>query len=188
MTDTGLITFPPQGQWIPNLEQVTETGRALLAVAGAVLDYYGRGEDYERRVLQHGDTPQVLSGQAQVLVSCLGMFPGRAGQEQFQFAEGALGKLAQRFGRYLVTVARPWPTAKGGMVAQLPDADATEGAATDLDTDALLVFEAFRSVALGGTKAPVAPLAQDNILVASMSPMGPQGGVAGWRITVEVQF
>jgi len=193
MTDlTGTITFPP-GQWIPNVDQVTSSAATLLAIAGKVLDSYGLGDPYERRVFLHGaesrwnvtDPPQ-----SQLIVRLEKMHFGKAGQEQYQFEDGMMGKYAQRVIVYQVEVVNPWPQFQGNIAVAPPDGDALEFAAQGLWRDGLIVWSALAATSLGGVKVnpPVGPIAQDKILVGPMTPVGPSGPLAGLSTEVRVAF
>lgn len=187
MTIVDGIQFPPLDNWIPNRTQLSDTGKQILAVTGGVLDAFGRGEDYGRRILTHGNTTPWTPDQAQLIVSFLGMFPGRAGEQDFQFDKGA-GRQMARFTRYEVQVVNRWAAPVGGLAPSLPPDSAITDAMETLWEDGLLVWSALIAMAFGGVRPTPAPIPQDNILIASMTPKGPQGVLAAWSILVEVQM
>lgn len=185
--------FPNQDTWIPNRKQLFTSKAAVMEVVGGALDAFGRSEAYTRRVLTHGDLGQVLSGVGNIIITCTGVFPGRAGAQLFQFANegaGGFGKLPQRFARYRILMATPWKSLEAGIAPELPDPELTAEDTAVLDEDGWIVYSSLLAVSLGGVAAnpPVSPVSQDNKLFAQMVPYGPQGQMAGWEITFEVQL
>jgi hypothetical protein len=186
----------PVFQWIPNVDQFTDTGAALLAVIGDSLDSFGRGERYGRRVFSHGlEVPVKIpqsgpDSKGQVLVSIVNVFFGKAGQELFTFIDGQIGKYGFLVVQYGIDVLADWPMPRSGERGVLQQDQDLMSAAGDIWTDGLIVISALRAVALHGitTDPPVAPIAEDNIHVGSMTPKGPAGGLAGWNVHVQIQF
>lgn len=182
--------------WPPNPKVLFETKVAILEAVMAGLEAHGAlHPTYERRILAHGQQVQVLPDvMGQIIVSMPGVFPGVAGQQQFQFPSGDFGAVAssgRRFARYRVVMTRAWQSVNSeGMGAGLPGAAKYAKQAQDVDTDGELVWAALTSFALGGLKTtvPKAPIPQDNTLVASMQAWGPQGGQAGWEYIIEQQL
>ena len=185
------LAFPqPLDDWVGNKSQLADTGRGLLETVGQALDAFGRGDDYQRRTLQHGNTNVWAPNAPAIYVNMLGLFPGRAGQQQFQFPYGELGKVALRFGRYEVEVVNEYVAATtGGPAPRLPSPAAYDDAVTTLWTDAWIGWCALQALANGGI-APnlVTRITQDMMLLASMTAKGPQGQLAGVSMIVEVQL
>jgi hypothetical protein len=184
------VQLPLQDNWIPNKDQLFTSKAAIMECVGGVLDGFGRSEAYTRRVLHHGLTGQVKNGVGNIIVTLLGVYPGKAGGQQFQFAEGAYGKIAQRFARYRVLIATPWKSIEGGTVASLPTPEESAEQSAQIDRDGWLVYSGLLALALGGltTDPPYAPIPEDNVLPATMLPYGPEGQMAGWEYQVELQL
>ena len=188
------VSFPLNSDWIPDDEQLVNSGAGLLAVVGGALDQRGYGQAYARRIFSHGETiPWYLPpgpDKGQIIVNLTQFSLGRAGEEQFQFGSGNLGKIMQRTMRFTVEVVNAWPQIQGGVTPQLQSDTALMEATASLWRDGLVAWSALQALALGGVKTdpPVAPTVQDNILVGAMTPKGPQGGFAAWSIEVQIQF
>jgi hypothetical protein len=187
------VQFPAYADWIPDPDRPLNVLATLLAVCEGVLEAYGMGDAFPRRVYTHGEvTPLHLpdTKQGQLVVTMLRLEQGRPGEKQYKTDEGALGRYGFQTGQYRVFCVVPWPTPQGGLAPKLAD-DADLQAATGTALRAMnLVTSALRSVALGGTKTnpPMGPGAQDHMLLGPASPWGPQGGYAGWEVAVEVAF
>lgn len=186
--------FPAQDGWIPNRQQIFVTKAAVMEIVGGALDAFGRSEAYGRRVITHGDTGQVLPSVGNIIVTNLGVFPGRAGAQLFQFemeGAGGFGKLAQRFGRFRILMATPWKSVEAsGYGGGLVEVDELASQTLDVDTDGWIVYSALLASSLGGVVVdpPLSRVSQDNKLFAQMLPYGPEGQMAGWEIIFEVQL
>lgn len=186
----------PSDQWPPNPQVLFQTRVAILEAVLGALASHGRLEPtYERRILTHGAQAQVMPGvSGQVIVTLMGVYPGLAGQQQFQFPSGDYGAVAssgRRFSRYRVLVLQAWVTIdKESYGSGLPPAAKFLEQTKDVDTDGEICWAALTALGLGGvtTSIPKGPIAQDNTLLASMQAWGPQGGQAGWEYIVEQQL
>jgi hypothetical protein len=186
----------PADQWPPNPGVLFDTRVAIMEAVMAGLEAHARLHPvYERRILGHGIQTQVMPGvSGQIIVTLLGVLPGIAGQQQFQFPSGDFGAVAssgRRFARYRVLVLRAWRSLnKEGMGAGVPSASDYAKQTQDVDTDGELCWAALTALGLGGltTTVPKAPVTQNNTLLASMLAWGPQGGQAGWEYVVEQQL
>lgn len=189
----------PQGEWIPNPDQLTATGAGILAVAGDALDAYGLGERFGRRLVSHGETiPWKITldagtpAPAQLLVGLPKVALGRVAEEMFQFQKGDIGSHDFLFATYTVEIVDTWPmvTSTGLGTAAQQDDEAIFASTALLWREAWVVFSALRALSLGGvtTNPPILPIVQDNIKVGPLAPKGPSGGNAGWGCEVSVQF
>lgn len=184
----------PRGAWIPNPNQITDSGLGLLAVVGRGLDDWGLGEDFERRAFTHGDVvPLHLGdegGQSQLIVAFAGLELGNAGEKQFQFQKGDIGTAAHMVGAFKVQLWVPWPTPTGGLVASLAADEDLLASATALNQCAWVTFSTLRALSLAGVKVtpPVTPIVQDGIIVGPADPITPSGGLAGFSIDVQLQY
>jgi hypothetical protein len=189
----GTIRFP-EGPWIPNPTQIVDSAATILAVAGAALDSFGVGGAYERRTYTHGVVVPWYLNVPQLIVRFDEMAMGYAGQQQYQWASGDIGKLGNRFLTYIVEVVNVWPKPKGGIAPKLADDESLMAAAGVLWRDGLIVHAALNSAAQGGSSygvlvnPPIGPIQQSNILVSPMQTVGPLGNLAAVRISVLVQF
>jgi hypothetical protein len=187
----GTVTFPPF-DWIPNVDQFSETGSGLLVAVGAALDHNGVGGDFGRRVFTHGTVVPLQVNdvpQSQLIVTLVKIQLGRAGAYQYQYEDGALGKYAYIVGEYEVQLWTPWPTPSGGLSASLADdADVMAGAIM-LSQVMLIAMATLRALALGGvtTNPPILPERENKMLVGPAVPAEPAGGLAGWKIAVEAE-
>lgn len=190
-------TLLPQdpATWPPNPAVLFGTKVSIMEALVATLGAHGRLEPtYRRRILGHGPAAQVLPGEGQIIVSLVGVLPGLAGQQQFQFPSGDFGAVAssgRRFSRYRALVIRPWTSLDvSGWAPGLPMPEAMAKQSLDVDTDGEICWAALTALGLGGvvTSIPKAPIKQDNTLVASMAAWGPQGNCAGWEYIVEQQL
>lgn len=187
----GTVKFPP-GRWIPNDDQITETAAGLLAVVGQALDGYGLGQEFERRIFTHG-TPEVhLSEvkQAQIMLYLKQLELGKAGQKQFSYDDGELGKYALIVAEFDLQLWTPWATPQGGLSARQASDEAVMERSYTLNKVLLVAFSALRALSLGGVKTnpPVAPIVQDHMIVGPAEPLGPDGAFAGWSITIQVEY
>lgn len=189
-----MITWPLM-PWIPDEGHFPFVVAAnILEVAGGVLDHYGEGQDYEIRKVYHGASPApVAKDYPQLSVALSSLNVGNAGQEQFGWAAGDLGKFGQRVLSYQVEVVNVWPVIDGGITAELAQAQEAMSAADKLYTHGFLIYNALLSLSLGGpgsvkTDMPISLIDQDQMLVGKAVPMEPKGGMAGWLIPFFVQF
>lgn len=190
------VTLPP-GEWIPDVDQLANSAAGLLAVAGEALDSYNLGGPFRRRVFTHGDQVPLLRGDktppSQLIVTIGALELGDAGQKQYQYQKGDLGSAVHMVGAFGVEVWVPWPLPEGGIAPTLAkDADLME-AIQLLGRCGWIVFAALRSLSFGSrggvrTDPPVTPIVQDNIHVGPMTPAGPTGGLAGYKIAVQLQY
>lgn len=196
------LLFPPD-PWIPNEYQVEESGIVLLAVAGQSLDHFPindsentRGDIYERRVLTTGtEVPMLPDLPAQLAVSCLGLYPGRAGEQRFQFFKGTMGFPTEQYARFSVQLARKAATPTGGIAPKMASPEAMIGRAGALWTDTVIVRSALIALVLGGIKnaatgaqVSAAPITQDNILIGPVEFQNPRGSLAIASIEVQIQY
>ena len=190
-----VVTFPGQGNWIPNQTQFSDAASGLLLVCGAALDQQGRGQEYARRVFSHGirvpwKLGQKQGARGQILVSFVKAFIGKAGQEQFQFIDGEIGKAGKRTMQFHVQVVNTWPVLKGGTTAMQETDESLMAQATETWQDCCIVLSSLWALALRGVQIepPIPALVQNNVLVGAMEPVGPEGGLAGMEVPVYVQM
>ena len=186
------VALPP-GDWIPNVDQLTDSAAGLLALVGTALDSYGIGGQFERRVWSHGDLiplqlPETPIGQ--LLVSFGALELGNAGEKMFRFQKGDIGAHAHAVGEFKVQLWIPWPTPSGGLNAYLADDEDLMSSAADLNQAAWVAFFVLRALSLDGARVtpPVTPIVQDQIIVGPMQPVGPVGGMAGMSIEVQLSY
>jgi len=194
ITEGGTITFPP-GQWIPNPDQLGDTGATLLAVARTALTQFSRNAAAYKEVLTHSQggiawrREQGKSGFL-LIVTFDSLQLGKAGLKDYQFTDGAMGKSALVVVQYTVQVWNGWPGARGGMAPALPQVPEMTAASLDLWRDGYCVWAAVRALSLGGvtTTPPVVPLpGADKLLAGPITPRM-AGGLAGLQFTVEAQI
>jgi hypothetical protein len=130
----------------------------------------------------------MVPGEAQLVVCIGNVFAGRAGEQQFQYAKGTLGKLAARTAQYFVEVVRPWATIEGGLAPSLQSTDALAETAALLWEDSYVVWSTLMATAMGGVTPSPAPIPQDNLMIGPAVPRGPAGGLAGYQIEVQIQM
>jgi hypothetical protein len=183
----------PPGDWIPNVDQITETAAGILAVVGRGLDTYGIGEPFKRRIFTHGELVPVHRGDdacAQLIVTFNNLELGEAGQKVFQFQKGAIGSHAHMTGAFRVQVWVPWPMPEGGLVASLAADKELMEATIGLNRVSFVTFATLRALSLAGVviNPPITPIQQDPIIIGPVEPLGPSGGLAGFAIAVQVQY
>lgn len=199
----GAVTLP-LGDWIVNpdgssaVDQLTDSMVGLLTVMGTVLDRYGLGETFTRRVFSHGEIPLYRGDEsgtppAQLLVSFTGLTLGDAGEQKFTYAKGVLGSFAHMTAAFECQAWIPWPMPEGGLTASLTQDKDTMAQAMFLNKVGIVLFSALRSLALGGTGSvridpPVTPIQQDGIHVGPLLPKTPAGGLAGLSSIVQLQY
>lgn len=188
----GVVTLP-QFNWIPNIDQITDSAAGLLAVIDAALNEYGLAQDFERKLFTHGDlipVPRTEDPTSQLIVAFTGLELGNAGQKQFQFAQGAIGMYAHMVGAFTIEMWVPWPLPTGGIAPMLAQAGELMAATITLNQTGWITFSALRALSLAGitTDPPVTPIVQDNIIVGPLTPVGPLGGMAGWKLEVQLQY
>jgi hypothetical protein len=186
------ITFPLASNWIPDTHAWFVAARQLLRICGGALDLYARGDDYKVRHITHGNEivwDVVNHAQdRQLFVAIAEVYPGRAGERQFKFAQGALGQVMSRVVSCMVQICGPWPTVRSGLAPGISDDDAFNAASDALLNDARIVDSALWAATLGGVTPGPCPIPQDNMIISGMTPKGPVGGLAGWQWNVELQF
>ena len=183
----------PSYDWIPNIDQITESAAGLLAVMGAGLDQYGLGQDFKRRFFTHGDVVPLHRGDdacSQLVVTFSNLEIGEAGQKMFQFVKGSIGAYAHHVGLFKAQLWIPWPMPEGGLAPSLAaDQDLME-ATILLNRCSYVMFSTLRALSLAGViiNPPVTPIQQDGILIGPAEPLGPQGGLAGVGMSIQVQY
>ena len=184
------VTFPIPG-WLPNPDQLQDSGATLLGVVADSLDQLGSpNRNFQRRLFTHGETALWIPDADQIVVSLAKVYLGRAGEEQYQFDKGVLGKYGFVTLAFDVAVVHGgWPTVEGGIGPRLPEQNALMSATSSLWHDGWVAFSALRALALGGitTTPPVCPIVQDNVMVGPMSAKGPSGKNAGLELQVLLQ-
>lgn len=187
----------PQGVWIPNQRQITDSAAGLLAVIGRALDDNGLGEPFTRRVFTHGDTVPLHVGddaeEGQLIVTFANLEIGRAGEKQFQFRSGDLGRYDFMVGAFKAQLWIKWPIPEGGLSATLAPDSELEAASVVLNQATWCAFSYLRSLSLGGTgsvrcKPPVTPIDQDGMIIGPAQPLGPIGSMAGFGIDIQLQY
>ena len=185
------ISFPADEQWIPVPLYLSNMADGLLAIAGGALDHFNRGTPYERRVVVNSDAaPWLPNLPGQILVAMPSVFPGRAGQQQFQDPSGAYGKVAQRVAGFVIDVVNNWPIIKGGVRGTVPSPDDLTAARQSLWQDGFIVWSALQAYTLGGVtlSPPIQVPVQDHALLTEMRPKGPSGGNAALSFGIELQW
>lgn len=171
---------------MPDVDALSGTGETILAVAAFGLDRGGRGDDYTRLVVSHGDAVPVEPGKAgQLTVTCHRVFIGKAGQERFQFPMGEPGTQAEVTAVYAVELSHTWPS-RGAQGAATP-VDPLSEAREALWRDGWCVFSALRAAGLGGISPALAPTG-NGVIVGPLTPRGPLGGFATWVMDVAVEL
>jgi hypothetical protein len=185
------VTFPV-GPWIPDTGIVNDIGTDLLTVVGASLDLFGYGVRYERRFVGHGTEAAIEPSKAnQLTIVWSDMYLGRAGEKQFQFAKGALGKFAFAVAEYDIEITQPYPKRQGREAIRTTDIAAHRA---NLWRDSYIVWAGLVALANGGLTPPSGgALAkvqrQDNgVMVGEIGMKGPAGGEASVVIKVGVQL
>lgn len=183
------LTFPSP-PWPQNPERVLHAAQTILDAAVGALQL-SNITDYGRQVITHGITvPIAPEADAQLIVSCAGIFLGKPGEQQYQGFAGAIGKFGFFYARYLVTVARKFVTVTGGLAPTLPSPKAQSLVNDPLWRDAWIVWSAMIALSLGGiTPGPSPnPVSTDQMMVGPMVAADPKGNQALWQTTVEVQL
>lgn len=188
----GQIIFP-FGKWIPNTDQITDSAAGMLAICGKALDDFGIGDDFKRRVFTHGDNVPIFRGDepfSQLIITFTGLELGEAGAKQFQYDKGAIGQYTHMVGGFKVEVWKPWPLPQGGLAPTLAEDGDVMATTMALNECVWVVFSALRALSLAGVaiNPPVTPIQQDKIIVGPAAPVGPQGGMAGYAITVQIEY
>lgn len=178
------VTFPEPAQWITDIDALNVKGEALLGVAAGALDLYGLEADrYEREYVGHGSTTVVEPSKAnQLTVTCLRLFIGRPGEEQFQLFKGAIGQAGFQTAQYAVKLSAPWPIRQGDRPIMT---SAIDEARAQLWRDGLVVWEASLALALGAVQVEGFDR-QNEIALGPLVPIDPKGGAASWRFEVHV--
>jgi hypothetical protein len=183
----------PKYDWIPNIDQISESAGGLLAVIGAGLDQYGIGEPFKRRVFTHGEQVPLHRGdtaQAQLVITFINLELGEPGQKVFQLQKGAIGSHAHIVGNFKAQLWIPWPIPEGGLAPTLADDTELMEASIQLNRVGWVAFATLRALSLAGVviDPPVTPIQQDGIIIGPVEPLGPQGGLAGVGITVQLLY
>ena len=175
----------------PNLP--FDKAQQLLAVAGLMLDTYGRGDKYVRRVVVQGGDPGPdiwAPGQDQLVASIGLVHMGRSGEQQFRSeSTGAYGAYSFETLQIWVDVVNQWPGPRGGLSAELAPDSVLVPAVASLAYDARLVMNGFRMVSLGGIRTSP-PFADGATLTlpGPFTPLPPHGLLAAWRLGFQIQL
>lgn len=184
-------TFPDPASWIPDVDILNHIGEGLLEVAIGALQLFGLGERYERRYVGHGtEAPVVPSKAKQLTVVCTKVYVGRAGEEQFQFAKGAVGAMAFQTAQFMVELSAPWPApTKGGTHPALTSTTELDESRSILWREGFIVWAAMIGMVLGGVSRPwVSTGTVDGLAVGPLQPKDPAGAQASWVFQVQAQF
>lgn len=178
------VKFPDPVHWIVDIDALNAKGEALLNVTAGALDLYGLEADrYEREYVGHGHSTVVEPSKAhQLTVTCLRLFVGRPGEEQFQLFKGAIGQAGFQTAQYAVKLTAPWPKRQGEQAIATPEIDA---ARAQLWRDGLVAWEAALALALGAVTVE-GITRQNEIALSALEPIDPKGGAASWRFEVHV--
>ena len=185
------VSYPPDPQWIEDPLFLSNMAEGLLAIAGGALDHFNRGTPYTRRVVVNSEaSPWLLNIPGQILVAMPSVFPGRAGQQQFQDPSGAYGKVAQRVAGFVIDVVNHWPIVSGGVRGTVPSPEELTAARQSLWQDGFIVWSAFQAYTLGGVtlSPPIQSPVVDHALLGEMRPKGPSGGNAALSFAIELQW
>lgn len=186
-------SFPQPGNWFPSETMFTDAAQVLLAVVGGALDLYAV-PGYARRFVTHGTSSVVPPDkEGQIAVLCDQVAFGKAGQNLYQFVDGAYGKMAFRVMRFAVELSSPWPVPRGGYAPGPAAAGQLREAVVPVSKAALIMFNALMALALGGVRLPSSValpwlIDQNQMHMGPMVPVDPRGGMAVWRMQVEIEF
>lgn len=206
MTTPGSVTFSPglplpgtvklpNGPWIPNPDQITDSATGILNVIATGLHQWGLDEGLERIVQVHGETiqiPRTESAEKQLIVSFRSIELGDAGEKRFQFMKGDIGSFIHHTAMFGIELWFPWPTPTGGISQSLaPDPEvATKVSA--FNRAGYVMFACLRALAMGGVvvNPPIVPTTSglEGIIPGPMTPKGPSGGLAGFACDLQLQY
>lgn len=86
----------------------------------------------------------------------------------------------------VVTLLRCYPTVQGDL--GIPDAEAITAASEQLAIDGAALAGGLMAMWAAGTLFPLAAIGCGKVTLGPLDPIGPSGGLAGWRFTVTVRF